>query len=56
MTSDYDLEGALSYVVHDKKCSDGKIDAVFSDEVGTFRLERLGTEEYASLVRAALGR
>lgn len=52
----YDTERALSYVIHDKKCSGDMIEAVFSDEIGSFRLERLSVEDYSSYVRYALGK
>lgn len=51
---EYDLEKALAFVSHDKKCSDGVVEAIFSDEIGSYRIERVEVEKYRELVRNAL--
>ena len=51
---EYDLEKALAFVSHDKKCSDGVVEAIFSDEIGSCRIERVEVEKYRELVRNAL--
>ena len=50
----YDLERALSFVSHDKKRSGDKIEVVFSDEIGSFRLERLSLSDYSAYIRKTL--
>ena len=51
-----DVEGALSFVTHDKKCEGDLVSVVFVDEVGSFRTEKLKVEEFSSLVRRRLKR
>ena len=51
---EYDVEKALSFVIHDKKCSGGVVEAIFSDEIGSCRIERVEVEKYRELVRNAL--
>lgn len=50
----YDLEKALTFVSHDKKCSGGAVEAIFSDKIGTYRIEKIEIEKYRELVRMAL--
>ena len=50
-----DLERALSFIIHDKKCEGSMVSAVFVDEVGSFRIEKMQTEKFLDTVRAALG-
>ncbi len=45
------LESALKFVTHDKKCDGKKISVVFVDEIGSYRIEKIGTDEFAELVR-----
>lgn len=46
-----DLESALKFVTHDKKCDGTKISVVLVDEIGSYRIEKIGTDEFAELVR-----
>lgn len=50
----YDLRRALSFVSHDKKCAGGVIEAIFCDEIGSYRIEKMPLEEYRATVMAAL--
>ena len=50
----YDLGRALSFVSHDKKCARGVIEAIFCDEIGSYRIEKMPLEEYRATVMAAL--
>ena len=50
----YDLERALSFVSHDKKCSGGMLEAIFCDEIGSYRIERMPVEKYRECVKSAL--
>lgn len=45
------IEHALEFVIHDKKCLDGIIDAVFVDEPGSFRMEKITVDGFSNLVR-----
>ncbi len=49
----YDTERALSFISHDKKCEGGKISVIFSDKIGTYRMEKLTPEEFKKLVRSS---
>ncbi len=47
----FDKEAALSYVAHDKKCAGGFLDAVFSDRIGSFRIEKLSISDFENYIR-----
>ncbi len=49
-----DLERALGYVDHDKKCEGQSLSAVFVDRVGSFRIEKMTTDAFCDVVRAAI--
>ena len=46
-----DIEKALSYVGHDKKCAGDSLDAIFVDSIGSFRIERMTLDGFSSLVK-----
>ncbi len=46
-----DLDNAIDFVVHDKKCDGDTVSAIFVDEVGSFRIEKLTIEEFKNLVK-----
>ena len=48
---DGDLESALSYISHDKKCDGARIIVIFVDEVGSFREEKMPVDDFCRLVR-----
>ena len=48
---DGDLEGALSYICHDKKCDGSRVSVVFSDDFGSFRLENMTVSDFCDRVR-----
>lgn len=50
-----DVDRALRHVVHDKKSSDGMVEAIFVDTPGSFRIEKLSVEEYSKTVKERLG-
>lgn len=56
MDYSYDLDRALSFVCHDKKCQSGTVGAIFVDEIGSFRIEKLSVSDFEKTVRAALGK
>ena len=51
---DGNLEEALKYVSHDKKCDGEKISVVFVDRIGECRIVKMNTEAFCALVREEL--
>lgn len=49
-----DIDEALSFISHDKKCDGGSISVVFVDEIGSFRIEKMAVADFASHVREVL--
>ncbi len=49
-----DTKKALGYVIHDKKCKGGIVEAVFVDEVGSFRIEKLKISDFTKLIKERL--
>ncbi len=49
-----DIDKALEFTIHDKKCKNGIIDAVFVDEIGSYRLEKISVEDFRDLIRQNL--
>ncbi len=43
-SADYDKKAAYEAIIHDKKAAENGISAVFCDEVGTFRLEKISPD------------
>lgn len=56
MDHSYDLDGALSFVCHDKKCQNGTLCAIFVDKIGSYRIEKLSVSDFEKTVRTALGK
>ena len=48
------VTGIVDAMTHDKKATTGGVDAVFVDEIGSFRIERISFEELASRIRLTL--
>lgn len=48
---DGDIDAALSYVSHDKKCDGDSVSAVFVDEIGSYRLEKLSCSDFENHIR-----
>lgn len=51
---DGNLEEALKYVLHDKKCEGEKISVVFVDRIGEYRIVKMDTEAFCALVHEEL--
>jgi 3-dehydroquinate synthase len=49
----FDREAALRALSHDKKGESGSISAVFVDEVGTYRMEKLIGDDFRRLIYEA---
>ena len=45
------LDRAIGFVAHDKKCDGGTVSAIFVDEVGSFRIEKLTLVQFKNLVK-----
>ncbi len=50
---DGDVEKALQFISHDKKCDGKKISVIFVDEVGSHRAEKMPIEDFLNTVRGA---
>lgn len=46
-----DLEAALKFISHDKKCEGKRISVVFVDEIGSYRIEKMDVEAFCSIVQ-----
>ena len=44
------LEDALEYVIHDKKCSGGVVSVIISDKIGTCQIKSMSIDEFKNLV------
>lgn len=49
-----DIDAALSFVSHDKKAKDGKIQAIFVPEAGKYEIRELTAEEFSSAVKNSI--
>ncbi len=47
-----DIDTALSYVAHDKKCAGGAVNVIFVDEIGKHREEKIEISEFGEVVRS----
>ncbi len=45
------LDAALSFVTHDKKCTEGGVSIILVDKVGSFEIKRVSTQEFAQLIK-----
>ena len=48
---DGNLNNALKFISHDKKCDGKKISVVFVDKIGSYRIEKMDTDAFCDLVR-----
>ncbi len=46
-----DIDKALGYIVHDKKCKNGVVEAIFVDRVGEWRIEKMPIGDYTRLIK-----
>jgi len=49
-----DINAALSFISHDKKCDGNRISVIFVDEIGSYRIEKMDAESFASAVLGEL--
>ncbi len=45
------LDEALRFICHDKKCDGSKISVVFVDKIGSYRIEKMDTDAFCTIVR-----
>ena len=45
-----DINAALSYVIHDKKCSGGALSVILCEEIGTYKIERISIDNFEKVV------
>ena len=45
------LDNAIEFVVHDKKCSGNTVSVILVDKVGSYRIEKLSLEQFKNLVK-----
>ncbi len=48
---DYDLDKALAYVVHDKKCSGGRVNVITVREIGSCEIQKMPIEVFKNTVK-----
>ena len=48
---DGNLERALDYVSHDKKCSGNSVSVIFVEKVGSFKIEKMSVADFIKLVK-----
>ena len=51
---DGNIDGALSFISHDKKCEGKSISVVFVDKIGSYRIEKMGVADFCNHVREVL--
>lgn len=47
-----DIDEALTLISHDKKCEGESICVIFSDEIGSYRIEKLSVEEFIRKIKS----
>ena len=45
-----DINAALSYVIHDKKCSGGALSVILCKQIGTYKIERISIDNFEKVV------
>lgn len=52
---DGDIRRAVGYIKQDKKCDGSSISAIFVDEIGSYRIEKMDAEDFSDLVLKEYG-
>ena len=50
------LDDALSFVIHDKKCRGDSVEAIFVDKVGEYQIKKISVPDFSKLIKERLGR
>lgn len=50
----YDVERALSYAAHDKKCQSGYVNVILVEKIGSFKIEKMSLFDFERAVREGL--
>ncbi len=51
----YDIDKALEFVIHDKKCQNGFVEAIFVPCIGEYEIKSLSVEEFKRIVKERTG-
>ena len=46
-----DVDEALSYVTHDKKCEGGSVSVILVNEIGSFEIKKMTISEFSEKIR-----
>ncbi|MBR2870136.1 MAG: 3-dehydroquinate synthase [Clostridia bacterium] len=46
-----DIDEALNFVCHDKKCANGFVNAIFVDKIGEFEIKKLSISDFCGLIK-----
>lgn len=50
------LDDALGFVIHDKKCRGDSVEAIFVDKIGEYQIKKISVSDFSKLVKERLGR
>ena len=53
---DGDIEAALKFISHDKKCVGSCVSVIFVDEIGSYRIENMDVDAFCNIVREEIKR
>lgn len=53
---DYDIDSALAFVIHDKKCSGGRLDVITVSEVGVCDIQKMTVEDFKNTIKERMRR
>lgn len=46
-----DIDAALSFVTHDKKCEGGSVSAILVNEIGRFEIKKMSIDEFSQIIK-----
>ncbi len=52
----YDLDKALEFVIHDKKCKNGVVEAILVENIGEYKIKGFSIDDFKSLVKERAGK
>ena len=51
-----EIDAALDFVVHDKKCKGGFVEAIFVDTPGSYKIQKLAISDFSRMIKERLGK
>ena len=48
------IDAALDFITHDKKCRGGMVEAIFVDTPGSYRIEKLSLDDFSKIIKEAV--